>query len=129
MSFQRRVAMEQGQALTEDDYIIMTVRWNTTTNFFEIYPDDHYMIARNNQDENIRPQNLETRNSFQNLERFKIEGGPKSESMMCPICLGELLVGIEAIRLPIPCSHVYHQECIIQWLNKSNTCPLCRRLV
>ncbi|XLS85584.1 hypothetical protein HN51_035750 [Arachis hypogaea] len=28
----------------------------------------------------------------------------------------------------VPCGHVYHSECIILWLSRSNSsCPLCRR--
>lgn len=26
----------------------------------------------------------------------------------------------------LKCSHVYHSECLNQWLNKEITCPLCR---
>lgn len=26
----------------------------------------------------------------------------------------------------LKCSHVYHSECVNEWLNKEFTCPLCR---
>jgi hypothetical protein len=45
----------------------------------------------------------------------------------CAICLLDLLVGAEAAKLP--CSHVYHGGCIVQWLDSSNQCPLCRSQV
>ncbi|XVF54531.1 hypothetical protein PTKIN_Ptkin05aG0188200 [Pterospermum kingtungense] len=30
----------------------------------------------------------------------------------------------EAKRMP--CGHVYHGDCIVQWPQKSHLCPLCR---
>lgn len=52
-----------------------------------------------------------------------------SETMTCLICLEELLVGSRAIQLSSPCLHVYHEDCILKWLDISSTCPLCRRNV
>ncbi|MBA0855011.1 hypothetical protein Goshw_007923 [Gossypium schwendimanii] len=42
----------------------------------------------------------------------------------CTICLEELEVGGEAARMP--CSHVFHEACIVTWLKKKKCCPCCR---
>ncbi|XP_012284004.1 E3 ubiquitin-protein ligase RNF181-like [Orussus abietinus] len=45
-------------------------------------------------------------------------------SKQCPICLKEFDIGI-TVKL-LPCQHSFHNECILPWLGKTNTCPLCR---
>eukprot|EP00929_Paragymnodinium_shiwhaense_P074815 TRINITY_DN38283_c0_g2_i1.p1 TRINITY_DN38283_c0_g2~~TRINITY_DN38283_c0_g2_i1.p1 ORF type:complete len:354 (+),score=99.66 TRINITY_DN38283_c0_g2_i1:182-1243(+) len=47
-----------------------------------------------------------------------------NESTECSICLDELVVGQPALR--IPCGHLYHEDCVRDWLKKSNECPVCR---
>lgn len=54
------------------------------------------------------------------LKRTIIEG----HSKQCVICLEEMAILSEAACMP--CSHVYHQDCIVTWLERSNVCPLCR---
>jgi uncharacterized protein YbaR (Trm112 family) len=44
--------------------------------------------------------------------------------LACPVCREDFAVGTPAVRLP--CTHVYHKECIVEWLAKRSTCPLCR---
>jgi hypothetical protein len=77
----------------------------------------------------ITIRNTETiqRHSNRNLPKIRVEEGKESEAMMCSICLAELLVGSQATRLP--CSHLYHEGCIMKWLGRSNTCPMCRQTV
>ncbi|KAJ7956528.1 E3 ubiquitin-protein ligase RING1 [Quillaja saponaria] len=43
---------------------------------------------------------------------------------LCAICKDDINVGEQAKQLP--CSHRYHEDCIIPWLNIRNTCPVCR---
>ncbi|MBA0708331.1 hypothetical protein Golax_023465 [Gossypium laxum] len=54
------------------------------------------------------------------IERVKVEAGEED----CMICLEELKVGFEASRMP--CSHVFHGDCMEKWLKQSHYCPICR---
>ncbi|KAJ1394163.1 Zinc finger, RING-type [Sesbania bispinosa] len=53
------------------------------------------------------------------------------ENQCCAICMEEFQIGADGNNradegYSMPCSHVFHPTCILKWLNKSNTCPLCR---
>ena len=40
----------------------------------------------------------------------------------CAICLVNLE---KAVRLP--CSHIFHDACVDEWLKYSTDCPICKR--
>ncbi|KAF3448571.1 hypothetical protein FNV43_RR09284 [Rhamnella rubrinervis] len=61
--------------------------------------------------------------SARELKKVRIES-PQSPVQLCAVCLEELSVGTEATCMP--CSHLYHEDCILKWLQKSTLCPLCR---
>ncbi|KAL3529734.1 hypothetical protein ACH5RR_009056 [Cinchona calisaya] len=42
----------------------------------------------------------------------------------CLICLENLVTGLQAIQLP--CSHIFHEDCIMRWFKQNHMCPLCR---
>ncbi|OQR86477.1 hypothetical protein ACHHYP_10508 [Achlya hypogyna] len=42
----------------------------------------------------------------------------------CAICLGELA---RRSVFQLPCAHVFHQECVLQWFHYQNTCAVCRQ--
>lgn len=44
--------------------------------------------------------------------------------MMCAICLLEL-EGNERVA-DLSCNHLYHAECLGEWVLKKNSCPLCQ---
>ncbi|KAJ6289188.1 hypothetical protein OIU76_025067 [Salix suchowensis] len=64
-----------------------------------------------------------TKSSIDALERVVFDVSAASASD-CAVCMEEISAGSEAIRMP--CSHVYHSDCIVQWLQTSHLCPLCR---
>lgn len=45
-------------------------------------------------------------------------------SSSCAICAENFTLNEDAKRLP--CTHMFHDLCVLQWLTKHNTCPLCR---
>ncbi|KAG9414362.1 hypothetical protein AC1031_013561 [Aphanomyces cochlioides] len=51
-----------------------------------------------------------------------------STSDCCSICLGEWneaeCADMHIVKLP--CAHVFHEECVMDWLAVSSECPLCR---
>lgn len=61
--------------------------------------------------------------SIEALEKVRLDGLDSSADK-CSICMEEFLLGSEAIRLP--CSHIFHGDCIVKWLQSSRRCPLCR---
>ena len=46
------------------------------------------------------------------------------KGVMCTICLDEY-ENMDILR-KTKCGHIYHDECVTPWFNKSPTCPVCR---
>jgi len=47
----------------------------------------------------------------------------------CSVCFEEfkeIVNGLDVGLARTPCSHMFHYDCITQWLKRSETCPLCR---
>lgn len=42
----------------------------------------------------------------------------------CAICLIKFK-GVDIIK-ELPCKHIFHKNCVLKWLSKSNNCPLCK---
>lgn len=57
-------------------------------------------------------------------ETFESSGDGDDESVVCSICVEELLPGVKI--MPLPCSHTFHHNCIATWLERRPNCPLCR---
>lgn len=67
------------------------------------------------------------------LEKEKINEIPKCEitqeqvdsKLQCSVCWEDFQFK-ETVR-QLPCSHVYHEDCILPWLKLHGTCPVCRK--
>merc|ERR1711991_964886 len=42
----------------------------------------------------------------------------------CAVCFDELCIG--DIGTELPCSHIFHKDCVTPWLERHATCPSCR---
>uniref|UniRef100_A0A5B6YT66 RING-type E3 ubiquitin transferase n=1 Tax=Davidia involucrata TaxID=16924 RepID=A0A5B6YT66_DAVIN len=71
-----------------------------------------------------RPRPPAYKSPIQALEKTTLLDFDSSSLKECAICLEKLSVGLEIVGMP--CSHIYHGDCIVRWLQRSNLCPLCR---
>ncbi|TXG66868.1 hypothetical protein EZV62_008143 [Acer yangbiense] len=87
-----------------------SISWNSGRAFIPIYIEVGIFVV----------QQLQVQSALEKL-RLRRDG---DDVQMCAICQEEFLVGIEVTSLP--CSHIYHGDCIVKWLRTSHCCPLCR---
>lgn len=65
-----------------------------------------------------------SRKVVEELETKLISPTAAAQGIKCPICLLEYDEEDEVKILP--CRHQFHTNCIIPWLSKVNSCPMCR---
>lgn len=58
------------------------------------------------------------------LSYVTVEDLFESSNRECLICLGEHCIGMKASKLP--CGHLFHRQCLSEWLSIHCTCPVCR---
>uniref|UniRef100_A0A915AIE8 RING-type domain-containing protein n=1 Tax=Parascaris univalens TaxID=6257 RepID=A0A915AIE8_PARUN len=44
----------------------------------------------------------------------------------CPICICEWKNNESEKLIRMPCGHIFHENCILPWLKRTNSCPVCR---
>ncbi|XP_037092940.1 E3 ubiquitin-protein ligase RNF165-like [Pollicipes pollicipes] len=64
------------------------------------------------------------RNTLPHRYRAQRAGAESVDREKCTICLSEFEDG-ECVRR-LPCMHLYHIDCVDQWLATSRRCPICR---
>ena len=63
--------------------------------------------------------------NYNNLIESKIDVNKlNEENKKCVICYEDFMNNDSAIFLP--CFHVFHSNCIREWLSKKDICPLCK---
>ncbi|KAF1315116.1 Zinc finger family protein, partial [Globisporangium splendens] len=48
----------------------------------------------------------------------------RRDARECVICQVDMSVGMKVTRMP--CQHLFHTECLHEWLKIGNSCPICR---
>ncbi|MCL7049295.1 hypothetical protein MKW94_002826 [Papaver nudicaule] len=47
------------------------------------------------------------------------------DEVCCLICMDGVISGEDEV-INLPCSHIFHSDCLVTWLDVDNSCPLCR---
>ena len=110
-------------------------RNNFSSNFASNFDGDFFEQVSNVVERNRNTQNKKKKpvaeKLVNKLKKFpltkkycKKNKNGKFELPSCCICLTEIQKGEETVLLP--CGHMFHWKCCLNWLNENNTCPMCR---
>lgn len=77
-----------------------------------------------NQFENTGPPPAD-RDKIKSLPTVQITAEHVASGLECPVCKEDYSVG-ENVR-QLPCNHMFHNDCIVPWLEQHDTCPVCRK--
>lgn len=66
-----------------------------------------------------------SQSSINAVPTIKITREQLNFDSLCPVCIESFEVCSEARKMP--CDHIYHSDCIVPWLVRHNSCPVCRR--
>ncbi|XP_017141384.1 E3 ubiquitin-protein ligase Iruka [Drosophila miranda] len=77
-----------------------------------------------NQMETSGPPPLSS-NRINEIPNVQITSEEVEKKIQCSICWDDFKID-ETVR-KLPCSHLYHENCIVPWLNLHSTCPICRK--
>jgi len=112
-----------------DDNFANNFSSNFASNFDGNFFDEVQRIVENNQQETSNGPTKDK--TLSKLKRFNLTSkyckkgkNGKIELPNCCICLSEIAKGKETVLLP--CGHMFHWKCCLNWLKKNNTCPMCR---
>ena len=109
--------------------------------YFMFYVSNYIFNQFNNNQQNIITENIfEIMNEcfyilFDNNKHMKIHYFKKSKMIIyknekilndcCCICLDNMNID-DTINEIIICKHIFHNNCLIEWLKQNTNCPLCR---
>jgi hypothetical protein len=85
-----------------------------------LYQDIHEFIF-NNQGDNTN--SFENRNSV-DINEFAIDEVTEKSENECSICINTYEVG--DVFITTKCKHMFHYECLQQWVSDHSECPNCR---
>ncbi|KAK7319480.1 hypothetical protein RJT34_04201 [Clitoria ternatea] len=97
---------------------------------YSLYLHIEFQVPEEDEDEVIEQSLQEVRmipasNEAVNLLRTFNFNGQKDEH--CTICMEEFDSDNQVAEVSMmPCDHIFHQQCIMSWLQISHMCPLCR---
>ena len=92
--------------------------------------DSLLMEANNVQSQLVSEQmKREARELIGRLESIKISAPHMKEVPHCVICMIQFVVGEDVCRTSCHQNHIFHTDCLRQWLERRKSCPLCKTAV
>ena len=89
---------------------------------FDQVVDDLYQQAR---EESLKPIALKSvTTNIDSLPEVEIGQSQIDQGLICVICQEEYELQMKSKKLS--CSHVFHKDCLAQWLKDHADCPICR---
>lgn len=64
------------------------------------------------------------KSSIEKMPKIEILDSHVRNESHCAVCKEMFCLKSEAREMP--CSHIYHNDCIVPWLDIRNSCPVCR---
>jgi len=65
------------------------------------------------------------RETIEQLPKVKITQQQVDKKLQCSVCMEDYNVDETVHKLP--CDHLFHENCIVPWLELHDTCPVCRK--
>lgn len=90
-------------------------------------PEKDNDVAKDEKDTAAQRECVERRPSSSGNHFFHFWKKHPEAANECSICLGDYCPGDTiCVAKAAKCNHVFHQDCIAEWIKKSDCCPLCR---
>lgn len=64
-------------------------------------------------------------NEFGDVETGSLLAGDEHE-LECVICYNSIHLNVQSNYMITPCDHLFHEECLLQWMHVKLECPVCR---
>ncbi|CDW90398.1 heavy metal transport detoxification-containing protein [Stylonychia lemnae] len=97
----------------------------------DTYVEDEESIQENSVEDIFRfmDQRIdELKFRYKDLKR-RFDRKKKPISLVCIICFDDFQPLSEVIQLQCNTNHIYHKKCLVDWLQKNKSCPLCRKQI
>jgi hypothetical protein len=114
--------------IPNNDFFMDNFASNFSSNFDNPFTRIVFIQSMRNQPSGNPPT---SKNYLKNLKKFKMseefckkDKKDNLEYPTCSVCISEMAKGEDTIM--VPCGHMFHESCVMKWLQSHNSCPVCR---
>jgi len=113
--------------LTDDDgdNYVRSYKHANTRKVLRVYANFLQLHEGYYEDSDCRVLVPTSASAIASLEMVKVEAlDAVTKKENCSVCLEGM--NTKKLAMKLPCQHVFHEPCIVKWLQCSHFCPLCR---